>query len=376
MRLTESMGLCKRTFESEKRFKIGPAMNIRVAFLISALVLTTPLFARTNTDVLVMKNGDRMTCQVKGLDEGVLYVSFDYIDGTASVQWSKVAHLESNQLFIVKTDDGSVYTGTLNTPETPAGQPVKIQVIESPEREVVVDSPKIVGMSETSEKFWQRFNGQLNLGVIYSKGNQSTQYSLGSQAEYLRERWSAEASLSSNLSSSSGTSASTRNLLDLSGSHLLPWNNYFYSGLGSFLQSSAQGITLQTTIGGGLGRYLKSTNQSKISLLGGLAWQGTNYQPSLVPVGNQNLAAAVITLDLNLFRFNKTNLSVTATLLPALSEPGRLRFNTNASYYVKLVSNLSWNVSFYGNWDNRPPVGFSGSDYGSSSGVSWTFGLK
>ncbi len=376
MRLTESMGLRKRTFESEKRFKIGPAMNIRVAFLISALVLTTPLFARTNTDVLVMKNGDRMTCQVKGLDEGVLYVSFDYIDGTASVQWSKVAHLESNQLFIVKTDDGSVYTGTLNTPETPAGQPVKIQVIESPEREVVVDSPKIVGMSETSEKFWQRFNGQLNLGVIYSKGNQSTQYSLGSQAEYLRERWSAEASLSSNLSSSSGTSASTRNLLDLSGSHLLPWNNYFYSGLGSFLQSSAQGITLQTTIGGGLGRYLKSTNQSKISLLGGLAWQGTNYQPSLVPVGNQNLAAAVITLDLNLFRFNKTNLSVTATLLPALSEPGRLRFNTNASYYVKLVSNLSWNVSFYGNWDNRPPVGFSGSDYGSSSGVSWTFGLK
>ena len=351
-------------------------MKIKVVFVILALILITPVFARTNTDVLVMKNGDRMTCQVKGLDEGVLYVSFDYIDGTASIQWSKVAHLQSTQLFIVKTEDGSVYTGALNTPETPAGQPVRIQVIEGPEREVVVDSPKIVGMSQTSEKFWQRFNGQLNFGVIYSKGNQSTQYSLGSQAEYLRERWSAGATLSSTLSSSSGTSASTRNLLDLSGSHLLPWNNYFYSGLGTFLQSSAQGITLQTTIGGGFGRYLKNTSQSKISLLGGLAWQGTNYQPSLVPVGNQNLAAAVIALDLNLFRFNKTNLSVTAALLPALSEPGRVRFNTNVTYYIKLVSNLSWNVSFYGNWDNRPPAGFSGSDYGSSSGVSWTFGLK
>jgi hypothetical protein len=211
--------------------KIGPAMKIKVVFLLSALILTTPLFARTNTDVLVMKNGDRMTCQVKGLDEGVLYVSFDYIDGTASVQWSKVAHLQSTQLFIVKTEDGSVYTGTLNTPETPAGQPIKIQVIEGPEKEVVLDSPKIVGMSETSEKFWQRFNGQLNFGVIYSKGNQSTQYSLGSQAEYLRARWSAGATLSSNLSSSSGTSASTRNLLDLSGSHLLPWNNYILFGL-------------------------------------------------------------------------------------------------------------------------------------------------
>jgi hypothetical protein len=356
--------------------KIGVAMNIRVVLLISILALPTSLFARENTDVLVMKNGDRMTCQVKGLEAGVLYVSFDYIDGTASVQWSKVARLESNQLFIVKTEDGSVYTGKLNTPETPGGQPVKIQIMETPEKKVVLNSPQIVGISETSERFWQRFNGLLNFGVIYSKGNQSTQYNFGSQAEYLRERWSAQASYNSTLSASSGAAASTRNLLDLSGSHLLPWNNYFYSGLGSFLQSSAQGITLQTTIGGGVGRYLKNTNQSKISVLAGLAWQGTNYRPSIVPVGNRNLAAAVISTDVSLFRFNKTNLSVTATLFPALSQPGRVRFNTNMTYYVKLIGNLSWNVSFYGNWDNQPPATFSSSDYGSSSGLSWTFGLK
>jgi hypothetical protein len=351
-------------------------MKVQVVVLISALALASPLFAQTNTDVLVMKNGDRMTCQVKGLDAGVLYVSFDYIDGTASVEWSKVARLQSNQLFIVKTEDGSVYTGSLNTPETPLGQPVKIQIVEAPEEEVVLNTPQIVGMSETSEKFWQRFNGQLNLGVIYSKGNQSTQYSFGSQLEYLRERWSAQATLNSTLSASSGTSPSTRNSLDLSGSHLLPWNNYFYSGLGNFLQSSASGIALQTVIGGGLGRYLKNTNQTKISVLGGVAWQGTNYQHSIVSVGNQNLATAVVSTNVNLFRFSKTNLSVSATLLPALSQPGRVHFNTNAAYYVKLISNLKWNVSFYGNWDNRPPTGFSGTDYGSSSGLSWTFGLK
>jgi hypothetical protein len=57
-------------------------MNIRALILSSALLVAVPLFARENTDVLVMKNGDRMTCQVKGLDTGVLYVSFDYIDGT------------------------------------------------------------------------------------------------------------------------------------------------------------------------------------------------------------------------------------------------------------------------------------------------------
>ena len=59
-------------------------MNIRVILLIGVLIFTIPLFARDKTDVLVMKNGDRMTCQIKGLEAGVLYVSFDYIDGTAS----------------------------------------------------------------------------------------------------------------------------------------------------------------------------------------------------------------------------------------------------------------------------------------------------
>ena len=95
-------------------------MNIRLALICAALVFAPALFAREKTDVLVMKNGDRMTCQVKGLDAGVLYVSFDYIDGTASVEWSKVARLESDQLFIVKTEDGSVYTGKLRTAASPS----------------------------------------------------------------------------------------------------------------------------------------------------------------------------------------------------------------------------------------------------------------
>ncbi len=351
-------------------------MNVRVVVLISALALASPLFARKNTDVLVMKNGDRMTCQVKGLDAGVLYVSFDYIDGTAPVEWSKVARLQSNQLFIVKTEDGSVYTGSLNTPETPVGQPVKIQIVEAPEEEVVLNTPQIVGMSETSEKFWQRFNGQLNLGVIDSKGNQSTQYSFGSQLEYLRERWSAQATLNSTLSASSGSSPSTRLSLDLTSSRLLPWNNDYYSGLGGFLQSSAQGDTLQTTIGGGLGRYLKNTNQTKISVLGGAAWQGTNYQHSIASVGNQNLATAVVSTNVNLFRFSKTNLSVSATLLPALSGPCSFQYERSVLREALQQSEVECLVLRQLGQPRASRLLRQRLRLYYSSGLSWTFGLK
>ena len=85
------------------RFARANKVATRFVLLTLALLFSVPICAREKTDVMVMTNGDRLTCEVKGLDAGVLYVSFDYIAGTASVNWSKVARLESNQLFVVKT---------------------------------------------------------------------------------------------------------------------------------------------------------------------------------------------------------------------------------------------------------------------------------
>ena len=351
-------------------------MEIRTLVLCSALLLTPPLVAGENTDTIVMKNGDRITCEIKGLKAGVLYVSIDYMLGTSSVEWSKVARLQSPQLFIVKTESGFAYTGVLSTTQIGGDRPMEIQVVETPESKVALGSSQVVTMDKTFATFWQRFNGAINSGITYSKGNQSTQYSLSSQLEYPRARWAAGGSFNSNLSASSGANASTRNQITVDALRLMRWNNYFYSGVGTFLQSSEQGIDLQSNVGGGIGRYLKNTDRMTISVLGGLAFQNTSYQQSVVAQNSQKVATALIATNMKFFRFNKTSLDVTATLLPALSQPGRIYFNSNASYYVKLFHNLSWNVSFYGSWDNQPPAGFSGSDYGTTSGLSWTFGNR
>jgi small nuclear ribonucleoprotein (snRNP)-like protein len=95
-------------------------MNLRTAILGSALLfLAMPVLAREHTDVIVMKNGDRLTGEVKGIEAGVLYIDLDYVDGTMPLDWSKVTHLESSQRFIVSTQDGSVYSGTLNSIQIP-----------------------------------------------------------------------------------------------------------------------------------------------------------------------------------------------------------------------------------------------------------------
>jgi hypothetical protein len=193
---------------------------------------------------------------------------------------------------------------------------------------------------------------------------------------YVRERWNAGYNFDSNLSATSGVNTSTRNSLALTAFHLLPPKNWLYGGVGGFLQSSEQGISLQTILGGGMGRYLTNTNRANLMVLGGVAWQDTKYQQSKVPIGREQTAAALIYAKASFFKFSKTHFDGTAIVLPALSDPGRLRVNMNMTYYLKIFGNLNWNTSFYGNWDNQPPPGLSSSDYGTSSGLSWTFGLK
>ena len=351
-------------------------MTIRVIILCSVLLFSATLLEQENNDVIVMKNGDRFTCEIKGLSAGVLSVKMSYVDGTVAVQWSQVAHLESNRLFRVQTESGVVYTGTMSTTGASTDPPIRIELAETPREEVEVAQRKIIKLSQTSESFWHRFDGALNTGFLYSKGNESAQFNLSSQLAYTRERWSSQVSFNTSFASSNGSNLTTRNQTDLNILRLLRWNNWFYAGTGSFLQSSVQDIKLQTTLGGGIGRYLKNSNRTSISVMGGLGWQNISYGQNTVEQGANNTAVGFAATEIKAFKFKKTNLDVSASLLPAITDAGRVHFNSNAVYYIKLVNDLSWNFSFYGSWDTRPPATLPKSDYGTSSGLSWTFGKR
>lgn len=63
---------------------------LRLSFTLVAAAAS--LFARDSTDIVIMKNDDWLTGQVKGLDAGVLYVSMTYMLSTSSIDWSNVAN--------------------------------------------------------------------------------------------------------------------------------------------------------------------------------------------------------------------------------------------------------------------------------------------
>lgn len=350
----------------------------RIAVLCAgaSLLFAAPLYADEKTDVLYMRNGDRLTCEIKTLEGGSLQVSLDYVDGTISIDWLQIERLDSNRLFIVKLEDGSVYTGTLAISESQPGVPAKLKVSSGPGSFVLIDKEQIVQMGKTSEDFWRRFAVDISAGIIFAKANSQTQYNLSASVSYPRPRWSSSLLANSSLSTTEGSPASTRNQLDLSAYHLLRPRNWFYSGQAALLQSTEQGVDLRSSIGGGIGRYFKNSETASLSFTAGLAYQNTVYSPTAQPEGPPDVLTALLAGSLNVVSFKKTNLAVTFNALPALSQPGRLFLNTNGSFFLKLLGNLSFNLTFYGNWDTEPPANFSGSDYGFSSGLGWTFGSQ
>lgn len=66
---------------------------------------------------------------------------------------------------------------------------------------------------------------------------------------------------------------------------------------------------------------------------------------------------AMIACEMYLFRFKKSDLTLTAVALPNLSNSGRVRYNVNAQFKIQLISDFWWNISFYGNYDSRPSAG-------------------
>jgi putative salt-induced outer membrane protein YdiY len=155
---------------------------------------------------------------------------------------------------------------------------------------------------------------------------------------------------------------------------MFPWRHYFYVGNVGFLQSSVQEVQTQTILGIGVGRYLKNSNRVRFSIQGGLGWQRTSYVPSNETQRLQNVAVAIIGPSLEVFSFKKTRLNLNAFVLPALNQRGRTFSRINTSYYIKLFGKVDWDLSFYGNWDTEPPAHRPGADYGTSVGLSWSFG--
>ena len=75
--------------------------------------LATMALAKRKDDIVVMKNGDRLTGEIKGLNQGLLSFKSSYMTSSVQLDWEEVDRLQSEDPFVVTLTSGIRMVGKL-----------------------------------------------------------------------------------------------------------------------------------------------------------------------------------------------------------------------------------------------------------------------
>jgi len=348
-----------------------PVLLGRIALLVLFLSYAYPLLAKRKDDVVVMKNGDKFTGEIKSLQYGELIFKSDYMKDSVHLDWKRVETLQSQDTFIVALSDGERVTGLISRAGTPEGDGKAFKIMAAGSA-VEVRPSEVVGIGQQEGIFWNQLTGSINYGFGFSSGNSSTNSSLSADVAFRNSKNSVQLDTSSQFDSQTNAENTNRFTFDSQYARMLT-RQWIAAGIYSLLNSNQQKLTLRSTYGGGGGRRLIQTDATSLILIGGAAYSHESYVPQPGTELVRNNAEALLGITFSTFRFKTLNLNSRMLLFPSLSDPGRVRLSSQSNLRIELVRNFYWNFQLYENYDTRPPTDAPKNDLGVTTSVGWTF---
>jgi len=330
------------------------------------LVLTGVVDAQGKTDVVMMLNGDTLTCEIKELVRGRLRVSTDSL-GTVQVEWEDVRQVTSLSRFEVELDSGERFIGSFQAPP----QPRRLLVVGDTET-TMHDLQTVVRITPMGDGWWGRFDGSLDVGFSFTKANEARQLSLAGDATRRGERLGLTLNVSSLFTSQEGVENTSRQVVDLQIQRYLP-RRWLVAVLIQFQQNEELQLDLRSTLGAGGGRYLIQSNRTILSLLGGMSFTRENFTG---PEPGESNAEALAILDFQTFTFDdpETDISARLSVVPSLTQAGRVRIDFDSRVRREILKDFYFSLTFFDNYDSDPGlVDAERNDYGLISSFGWAF---
>ena len=339
-----------------------------VWIILCALLQALPAAARSRakTDVIVLDNGDRITCEIKQLERGVLTIKTEYVKDSFDVEWVHVKEVASSQLFEVELASGERYYGGLAT--EPNGDAM---IVKGEGATATVKYHEVVGIDTLEQSFWGNVHGSLQAGIAAQKANAQQSYNLAASADYRTRVYEYRTSVSSYVSSSDNAATSQRNSFTFYLKR--EYGGTWYGGTGAKVDNNNElDLDLRTTLFTGAGRYIAQSNEMQLGWLAGLAGDREWYAEEPEPTSNLE---ALLQLQYQLFLFGRrdTSVSVELDVLPGLSSWGRVRSNLDTTIQYELIKDFYWNVNVVADYDSRPPEGNAGFDWNLSASLAYNF---
>jgi hypothetical protein len=342
--------------------------------LMVALAVAADSAMAQKTDIITLVNGDRITCELKELQRGLLRVKTDSV-GTIYVEWLDIATIQSEKHFTVQTTSGVLAFGSLATSEDKQGLDISYA-----DRTVRLKKQAVVEITRVKETFWERLEGSISLGFSYKKANTDVQLNFAADSSYHTKRHSYSAGISALVSSQNDNTATERYLVDFSHqAYIRP--NWASLARADLEQNTELDLQLRTLIqGGALYRYF-NTNRNRLDNAAGLALNNERY----FSTGKDSRTSLEVFFSggYEFFKFStpKADVTVRMTVFPSLTESGRVRTSFDTKVRWEIISDLNWDITIFVSTDNQPPEAetdagsavASGTDYGIITAFAWTY---
>ncbi len=344
-----------------------PTVPGRSLLVLGLLLTAIPALAVPKTDVITLRNGDQVTCELKEMSYGkVLAKTSDM--GTLSIKWDRIARVVSRYLFLITLDDGQLLYGQL--PDSDADGVLLIN-FEFDTRVTRVPMDRVVNIEAIRYDIWDRINLSVSAGFNWTKASATSQGNIALKADYKGRIYRYGLSGDAVLTTERDNTTTRRQDLSLYGSRTV--SGRLQAGVNGGLQRNDQlGLALRATTGLNLGYLLVMNRHLELATHAGLAvtreWADLSEPYS-------DAGEGVFSVKFTFFRYNspKSNISFKYDLYPSLTVDGRVRQELNTSLRHEVVSDLFVELSYYESRDNRPAdETASTSDRGIIFSLGWT----
>lgn len=315
-------------------------------------------------DVVLLKNGDRISGDVKELSRDMLRYKTDSM-GTIYIRWEDIQAIETEKFLRIELKSGRRLVGTLGRAEAPE----QLLIATRKEDETHYFDNLIAFVPLKLRRNWiDRIEGGIKFGLNGTKGSNTLQWNLGANALYRGEDWEVSSRFDSIVTDKSDNTSSERINFTASYRKLLS-NRWFWSALGGYDRNDELGINDRFSAGGGVGRFVVRSNNFELLFSTGLL-ASREFRTDTA----NNQLEAFVTGSLAWFkhRFPKTDIRTDVSLLPSLTDSGRVRSNWDVSIAREIIEDLKLDLSVYYTTDNQSPQEAGRDDWGVVTSIEYS----
>ncbi len=337
-------------------------------YLLVLVALFIATFTFSQSDSLILINGDVIIGDLKNMDRAVAIIETDYSDSDFKIEWDGIGEIYTAQSYLISTSDGGRYNGRI---QSSGDKKVKLFLNDGSTTEILLMD--IVYIKSVDKGFLDKIDAYVDVGLDLAKANHVFTFSTRSGIEYMAPKWSLGLAFNTNITKQNEGPNTNRTDGGITFKYFLPKSFYIPVSV-NYLSSSELNLNSRWTTLAGAGYYIFRTNRLYWGVDAGGSFNAENYYPPIPPdsvqVPNMNSFEGYFGTEVNLFDIGDFSLSTTARAFPSITEAGRWRFDFNLDtkydlpleFYIK----LGWSV----NYDSQPPSG-SDLDYVVYTGFGW-----